>query len=231
MAEQASDDKYAGIDRRLVFIHQESRVWRVLAGVAVPTAALVVGLGNLPHGFLGGLATVAITLPAIGIGVWIWSLPIRFGCPHCGGLLSNKLRWECGYCGEEHPAPDLCLERSFLSRCSHCGSQPRAMRCIHCNRAVHFLAGGDDLGIAFVPDEPLPDLSPPVAAPVAESPAETDPLVAQLQKRLARWDALLKVEAEQRQLIQSRRDLSEEQKRQMIEDLEAAMEEARAADE
>ncbi len=121
---------------------------------------------------------------------------------------------------------------SFLGQCAKCGSSPKAYRCVHCGATIRLQLGGDLARHAYTPNRPAPK-EPQPAEPAPPAAVEESPIAKMLrpiQDRQQRREALMQYERQTRREIQDRKDLSDLEKEELLNELAMDIEQARMMD-
>jgi len=84
-----------------------------------------------PGSFFPMLAGDLLALFGAYVLFIVWEKrPIRVCCEHCERIILSNTPWVCGYCRKPNMNAN---EYPFVDRCGHCGNEPKAYRCHHCD--------------------------------------------------------------------------------------------------
>ena len=106
--------------------------WLFCAVVFAATALL---LGLIIPGPLVWLADgVAIAILYYANFYVLEHRPIKLRCPQCWNFVRTNTPWVCGFCLRNNEHAD---EFPVINRCEHCGAEPRAYQCHHCQQLIY----------------------------------------------------------------------------------------------
>ena len=146
---------------RFWFKLRETVNWAIVIVVFIPFVFFLQTF--LPYWAADTIA-IAVIFPAFFFVLQKRAISIE--CPHCHRHLNTNTPWVCGFkfCRNEN-VDDF----PFMSRCEHCGIEPKAYRCHYkdCGKPIFFTNDEQDaIHAAFInPSSNLPPLPPRPKSP------------------------------------------------------------------
>jgi hypothetical protein len=191
-----------------------------------------------PVAFISTELTLAVAVLA-GAGVYyvhfyrLERRPVGIRCPHCSGYVLTNTFWKCGF--------KQCINENtdkfpFVNRCEHCGNEPKAYQCHHCNEPIFLTDDKDKLNYASRVDaesqKPRVPTKAPVSAPVAPKP-ETEEEIHSKKKREIQRETELAHERRLRNLEVGEERLAEmaakgPEEKSLVEEFEEALKEEKS---
>ena len=168
----------------------------------MPTNYLFVVLVFLPVAFVAALSSsrlAAWVSDAVAIAVLFYlyrafleKRAIKICCPHCLKYIRTNTPWMCGSCEKKNEHVD---DFPFVNRCEHCGVEPKAYQCHHCEELIFFTKDKLRINYAICANFPVKIKSEPARKdPVAGKIAEQNEAIRETEYKLrkAKLDLELK---------------------------------------
>jgi len=107
---------------------REALNWALTIILFVPTFfLLMITLG-------AGIAFILSTAAAFCLFFFVLDKrAIKILCNHCGNTIITNVPWMYGFCQKLNTNTD---DFPFIHRCEHCGAEPRAYKCHHCEKLI-----------------------------------------------------------------------------------------------
>ena len=101
----------------------------------------LLGLGIfIPLAFLAAQFWFAWIFDLVAIAVlfylffFVWDKrAVKIRCHHCRKILRTNTPWVCGFCQQKN---EKVVEFPFVHQCEHCGAEPKAYKCHHCEQLL-----------------------------------------------------------------------------------------------
>jgi len=122
------------------------------AMVIVGFAWLVFVLQSFIHPVIADL--IAISIAFCVFFFVLHKRAIGIDCPHCRQYIETNTPWICGFKQCRNEQVD---DFPFIYRCQHCGAEPKAYQCHHCEKLIFFTK--DQQTINYAKCVNLPDNS------------------------------------------------------------------------